>query len=63
VECVRSLLVRMVFGRLPSSVLSDKFGNLGTNTNYGSYLGTPLGVIDRGRGKFILACGLLGSGL
>jgi len=50
-------------GRLPSSVLLDEFGNFGTNTDYGSYWGIPLGVADRDRGKFILTCGLLGGGL
>ena len=50
-------------GRLSSSVLSDEFGSLGTNTDNSSYLGTILGVADRGRGKFIPAYGLLGGGL
>jgi len=49
--------------RLPSSMLSDEFGSLGTNTNCGSYWETPVGVTDCGREKFILACGLLGGGL
>ena len=62
-ECTRSWLVRMGSRRLPSSVLSDKFGSLGTNMDYNSYWGTPLGVTDRGRGKFIPTCGLLGGGL
>ena len=62
-ECAKSWLVRMGSGRLPSLVLSDEFGSLGTNTNYDSYWGTPLGVTDRGRGKFILVCRLLGGGL
>jgi len=35
VECARSWLVRMDFGRMPSSVLFDEFGSLGTNTNCG----------------------------
>ena len=63
VECARSWLVRMGSGRLPSMVLSNEFGSLGTNTDYGSYWGTLLGVADRGHGKFIPACGLLGGGL
>jgi len=63
VECARSWFVRMGFGRLPSLVLSNEFGSLGINTNYNSYWETPLGVADHGCGKFILACGLLGSGL
>jgi len=50
-------------GRLPSLVLSEEFGSLGTNTNYGSYWGTPLGVVDCGYDKFIPAYGLLGGGL
>jgi len=50
-------------GRLPSSVLSNEFGSLGTNTDCDSYWGTPLGVMDHGCGKFILVCGLLGGGL
>jgi len=29
-----------------------------TNTDYGSYWGTPLGVADCGHDKFIPACGL-----
>ena len=62
-ECARSWLGRMGSGRLPSSELSDEFGSLGTNTNYSSYQGTLLGVADRGRGKFIPVCGLLGGGL
>jgi len=37
VECARSWLVRMGSGRLPSLVLADEFGNLGTNTDCGSY--------------------------
>ena len=40
-----------------------EFGSLRTNTNYGSYWGTPLGVVDRGHNMFIPACGLLGGGL
>ena len=48
---------------MPSLVLSDEFSSLGKNTDYGSYWGTPLGVVDRGRDKFIPACGLLGGGL
>ena len=43
-------------------LLSDEFGSLGTNTVCGSYWGTPLDFIDRGRGKFIPTCGLLGWG-
>jgi len=43
-------------------LLSDEFGSLGTNTDCGSYWGTPLDFIDRGRGKFIPTCGLLGWG-
>jgi len=54
VECARSWLIRMSSGRLPSSVLSDEFGNLGTNTDCGSYWGTPLAVADCGCDKFIL---------
>jgi len=50
-------------GRLPSSVLSDEFGSLGTNMDYSSYWGAPLGVADRGRNKFIPTWGLLGGGL
>jgi len=46
VECARSWLVRMGFGRLPSSVLIGEFGSLGTDTDCGSYWGTPLGVAD-----------------
>jgi len=63
VECARSWLVQMDFGRLPSLVSADEFGSLGTNTDCGSYWETPLGVVDRGRGKIIPACGLLGGGL
>jgi len=63
VECARSWLVQMGSERLPSSVLSDEFGSLGTNTDCGSYWRTPLGVADRGCGKFIPECGLLGGGL
>jgi len=63
VNCARSWLVRMGFGRLPSSILSDEFGSLGTNTDCGSYWETPLGVTDYGRDKFIPACGLLVGGL
>jgi len=37
--------------RLPTSVLAYEFGSLGTNTNCGSYKGTPLGVVDCGRDK------------
>jgi len=48
---------------LPSSVLVDEFGSLGTNTYYNSYWGTPLDVADYGCDKFIPACGLLGDGL
>jgi len=44
-------------------VLANEFGGPGINTDYGSNWGTPLGVADRGRGKFIPACGLLGGGL
>ena len=51
------------FRKLPSSVLSDEFGSLGKNTDYGLYWKTPLGVADCGRDTFILACGLLGGGL
>jgi len=57
-ECVRLWLVWMGFGRLSSSVLADEFGSLGTNENCGLYWGTPLGVADYGRKKFILACRL-----
>jgi len=39
--------------RFPFLVLSDEFGGLGKNTDYGSYWGTPLGVTDCGREKFI----------
>jgi len=53
----------MSFKRLPSLLLSEEFYSLGTNTDCGSYWETPLGVVDRGRGKFIPACGLLGGGL
>jgi len=63
VECTRSWLVLMGSGRLPSLVLSDEFGSLGTNTNCGSYWGTSLGVTDCGHEKFIPTCGLLGGGL
>jgi len=63
VECARSWLVQIGSERLPSSVLSDEFGSLKTNTDCGLYWGTLLGVADRGRGKLILACGLLGGGL
>jgi len=62
-ECARSWLLRMSFGRLPSSVLSNKFDNLRINTDCNSYWGTPLSVADRGCGKFIPVCGLLGGGL
>jgi len=62
VKCTRSWLVWMGSRRLSSSVLANKFGSLGTNTDRGSYWGTPLGVADRGRGKFIRVCGLLGGG-
>jgi len=48
-------------GRLPSSVISDEFGSLGTNTNCVSYWETPLGVADCGREKFIPVCELLGD--
>jgi len=58
VECARSWLVLMGSERLPSSMLSDEFGSLGTNTNYDSYLGTPFGVVDCGRDKMIPTCGL-----
>jgi len=61
VECARSWLVRMGSGRLPSSLLSNEFGSLGTCMDCGSYWGTPLGLADCGRDKFILACGLLGG--
>ena len=57
-ECATSWLVQTGFGRLPSSVLADRFGSLGTNTDCGSYWGTPLGVVDHGRNNFILVCGL-----
>jgi len=50
-------------GRLPSSLLVDEFGSLGTNTDCGSYWGTPLGVVDCGRNNFIPTCGLLGGGM
>jgi len=46
VECAISWLVRMGLGRLPSSMLADEFGSLETNTDCGSYWGTPLGVTD-----------------
>ncbi|QCE14564.1 hypothetical protein DEO72_LG11g1567 [Vigna unguiculata] len=62
-KCARSWLERMGSGRFPSSVLFDEFGSLRTNTDCGSYWGTPLGIVNRGRGKFFLACGLLGGGL
>jgi len=52
VECTRSWLVQMSSRRLPSSMLADEFGSLGTNMDYGSYWGTPLGIIDCGRDKF-----------
>jgi len=58
VECARSWLVQMGFGRLPSSVVVDEFGSLGTNTDCGSYWETPLGVADCGRDKIILMCRL-----
>ena len=51
------------FWKIASSVLSDDFGSLRTNMDCSSYWGTPLSVTDRGLGKFILACGLLGGGL
>jgi len=54
VECTRLWLVGMGSERFPSLVLSDEFCSLETNTDYGSYWGTTLGVADRGRGKFIL---------
>jgi len=44
-------------------VLSEKFGSLGTNTDCSSYWGTPFGVANIGRDKFIPVCGLLGGGL
>ena len=44
-------------------MLSEEFGSLGTNTDYDSYWGTPLGVADCDRDKFIPTCGLLGGGL
>ena len=44
-------------------MLSDELCILGTNTACDSYWGTPLGVADRGRGKFIPMCGLLGGHL
>jgi len=50
-------------GRLPSTVLSNEFGSLETNTNFILYWGTPLGVTDCGHDKFIPAYGLLGGGL
>jgi len=50
-------------GRLPSSVLSDEFGSLRTNTDRSSYRGTPLGIADYCRGKFIPVCGLFGGDL
>jgi len=53
----------MGFERLPSLVLSEEFGSLGTNTNCGSYWETLLGVTDCGRDKFNPACALLGGGL
>ena len=62
-KCARSWLVRMGSERLPSSVLSEEFGSLETNTDCGLYWGTPLGVADCGLDKFILACGLLGGDL
>jgi len=34
-----------------------------TNTDCNSYWETPLGVANRGRGKFIPVCELLGGGL
>jgi len=61
VECARLWLLRMRSGRLPSSVLSDEFDSLGTNRDCDSYWGTPIGVVDRSRCKFIHACGLLGG--
>ena len=42
--CARSWLVRMGAERLPSSVLANEFGSVGTNTDYDSYWGTPLGL-------------------
>jgi len=63
VKCARLWLIWMGSRRLPSSVLSEEFGSLGTNTDYDSYWGTPLGVADCDRDKFIPTCGLLGGGL
>ena len=57
-ECARSWLVRMGSRKLPSSVISDEFGILGTNTDYDSYWETPLGVMDCGHDKIIPTCGL-----
>jgi len=39
-------------------MLSDEFGSLGINTNYGSYWETLLGVADYGHDKIIPVCGL-----
>jgi len=63
VECARSWLVQTGFERLPSSVLSDEFGGLGTNTDCDSYWRTLLGVTDCGCDKCIPACGLIGGDL
>ncbi|QCD97385.1 hypothetical protein DEO72_LG6g2095 [Vigna unguiculata] len=63
VECAKSWLVQMSSGRLPSSVLFDKFGSLGINIICSSYWGTLLDVMNCGRDKFIPVCGLLGGGL
>jgi len=58
VQCTRLWLVRIDSRRLPSSMLSDEFGSLGINTNYGSYWETLLGVADYGHDKIIPVCGL-----
>jgi len=58
VECARSWLVWMGSEGLPSSVLSGEFGSLWTNTDYGSYWETSLGVANCDRDKIIPTCGL-----
>ena len=50
------------FQKISLFSVTDEFGSLGTNTNYGSYCGTPLGVTDLGSGK-LFPRGLLGGGL
>jgi len=54
VECVISWLIRRGSGRLPSSVQLNEFGSLGTTMNCGLFWGTPLGIVDCGRGNLFL---------